>query len=139
MQYLRQMRQAVYGSRGTNPTKSLPEPIRCDLTNQNPIINAQVAAAVRQMALDTFVSESARIKERVKELKQMSRGANWLYQSQSNFQKACPQQLLSALQELQAGKEESSVFERLIENNASDKQLQDVEQLEGSWSTGRGA
>ena len=92
---------------------------------------AQPAAAVRQMALNTFVSESARIKERVKELKQMSRGANWLYQSQSNFQKACPQQLLSALQELQAGKEESSVFERLIENNASDKQLQDVEQLEG--------
>ena len=35
------------------------------------------------------------------------------------------------MQELQAGKEESSVFERLIENNASDKQLQDVEQLEG--------
>ena len=35
------------------------------------------------------------------------------------------------MQELQAGKEESSVFECLIENNASDKQLQDVEQLVG--------
>lgn len=92
---------------------------------------ARPAAAVRQMTLDAFASESTRIKERVKVLKQMPRGANWLYQSQNHFQKAYPSALLSALKELQTGKEESSVFDLLIENNASDQQLQDVEQLEG--------
>ncbi|MEH6472962.1 MAG: hypothetical protein V7752_17115 [Halopseudomonas sp.] len=83
------------------------------------------------MDLDTFVSESRRIKERVKELKQMSQGANWLFQSLSHFQKAYPSELVISLKELQAGKEESSVFELLIENNASDQQLQDIEQLDG--------
>lgn len=83
------------------------------------------------MDLDIFFSESQRIKERVKELKQMPQGANWLYQSLSHFQKAYPAELISALKELQAGKEDSTVFERLIENNASDQQLQDVEQLQG--------
>ena len=39
--------------------------------------------------------------------------------------------MLSALEELQTGKEGCPVFERLIENNTSDQQLQDVEQLEG--------
>ncbi|GGK55450.1 hypothetical protein [Amphritea balenae] len=85
----------------------------------------------RQMSLDDFVNLSGRIKERVKELKEMPRGANWLYQSLNNFQKASPPDLLSALKELQAEKEESSILESLIENNASDQQLEDVEQLEG--------
>ena len=83
------------------------------------------------MSLDDFVNLSGRIKERVKELKEMPRGANWLYQSLNNFQKASPADLLSALKELQAEKEESSILESLIENNASDQQLEDVEQLEG--------
>ncbi|MCW8887004.1 MAG: hypothetical protein OQK12_17395 [Motiliproteus sp.] len=83
------------------------------------------------MDLDTFVSESSRIKERVKEIKQMPQGANWLFQSLSHFQKAYPSELVIALKELQTEKEESSVFGLLIENNASDQQLQDIEQLDG--------
>jgi len=90
-----------------------------------------VQAATRQITLETYITESANIKQRVQQLKQMPKGANWLYQSLSQFQKACPPELLSALKELQAKKEESAVFESLIENDASDQQLQDIEQLEG--------
>ncbi len=93
--------------------------------------SSTVQSVTRDMDLDIFVSESRRIKERVKELKQMPQGANWLFQSLSHFQKAYPSELVIALKELQAGKEESTVFECLIENNASDQQLQDIEQLDG--------
>ncbi|MEH6625996.1 MAG: hypothetical protein V7739_06115 [Motiliproteus sp.] len=88
-------------------------------------------ALTRDMDLDTFINESTQIKQRVKELKQANQGANWLFQSLSQFQKAYPLELVNALQELQASKDNSSIFERLIENNASDQQLQDVEQLQG--------
>jgi hypothetical protein len=90
-----------------------------------------VQPVTRNMDLDTFISESTNIKQRVKALKQAPQGANWLFQSLSHFKKAYPAELISALKELQAGHEESSVFERLIEDNASDQQLQDVEQLTG--------
>ena len=90
-----------------------------------------IQSAIRNIELDTFISESESIKARVKELKQMSRGANWLFKSLSQFQKVYPTELFVALNELRMKKEESEIFEQLIESNASDQQLQDVEQLEG--------
>ncbi len=93
--------------------------------------SSTVRPVTQNMDLDTFVSESSQIKERIKELKQMPKGANWLFQSLSNFKKAYPSELIVALKNLQAGKEESSVFELLIENNANDQQLRDIEQLDG--------
>lgn len=92
---------------------------------------ASTPSSTVQIEIETYIGESARIKERIKQLKQMPNGANWLYQSISQFQKAYPQELISALKELQRKGEESDVFNTLIENNASDQQLQDLEQLVG--------
>ncbi|OMH39493.1 hypothetical protein [Motiliproteus sp. MSK22-1] len=90
-----------------------------------------IQSAIRHIELDTFISQSEGIKERVKELKQMSKGANWLFKSLSQFQKTYPAELFSALEELRLKKEESTVYEQLIESNATDQQLQNVEQLAG--------
>lgn len=121
-------------NRHMDPAALIPPKISRNRSGRSSAASTRSSTAqsvTRDMDLDTFVSESRRIKERVKELKQMSQGANWLFQSLSHFQKAYPSELVIALKELQAGKEESSVFELLIENNASDQQLQDIEQLDG--------
>lgn len=117
-----------------DPAKLIPPKVsrrRSGSTSSTRPRSSTVQSLTRNMDLDTFVSESCLIKGRVKELKQKPQGANWLFQSLSHFQKSYPPELVAALKELQAGKEESSVFELLIENNASDQQLQDIEQLDG--------
>jgi len=89
------------------------------------------AVTTRQISHGEFTRECERIKEQVKTLKQASRGGNWLFQSLSQFQKASPAELLTSLQQLQRDPQAEAVFERLIERDASDQQLQDVEQLQG--------
>ncbi len=86
---------------------------------------------VCQIDLATFTEQSARIKARVKELKLMHKGANWVFQSLSQLQKIYPAELITALHQLEQDKEDNGIFEQLIENNASDQQLQDVETLTG--------
>lgn len=88
-------------------------------------------ALVCQIDMATYTEQSAQIKARVKELKLMHKGANWVFQSLNQLQKTCPAELIEALHRLAQDKEDSDIFEQLIENNASDQQLQDVEALTG--------
>lgn len=70
-------------------------------------------------------------KARVEELKKQPKGASWLYQSLRNFKQACPAELLEALKSLHQQGENSPVLEQMIEANANDVQLADVENLQG--------
>ncbi len=92
---------------------------------------AVTEAASRQMGTEIFVAETARVKERVKELQLEHQGANWLYKSLNQFRKSYPAEVLTALEDLRQRGDESGVLEKMIETNASDKQLQDIEQLQG--------
>ncbi len=88
-------------------------------------------ALTREISSEDFLAQSLLAKQRVKELKQQPKGANWLYKSLANFRQAYPAELFSALSSLNAEGENSPVYEQLIEVDASDQQLQAVEQLEG--------
>jgi len=85
----------------------------------------------RQISVADYTRDSARIRAQVKALKQAEQGANWLFQSVSGFLKVCPEELLAALHALRQDPEAETVYAALFERNASDEQLQAVEQLQG--------
>ncbi len=89
------------------------------------------APTTRQIDAETFSAESGTIRERVKALQQAEQGANWLFRMSSQFHKQCPAELKSALDDLRQHGEEGATFASLIDSNASDGQLQDIEQLQG--------
>jgi hypothetical protein len=58
--------------------------------------------------LNGILVQNEEIKGRIKELKQLRFGANWLYKSQTNFNKAYPVELLKALQGLAENRGENT-------------------------------
>ncbi len=78
---------------------------------------------IRQRCTDT--------KDRIETLKKQTKGASWLYQSVRNFRQAYPAELLEALKSLHQQGENSPVIEQMIEADASDTQLADIESLQG--------
>ena len=78
---------------------------------------------IRQRCADT--------KARVEELKKQSKGASWLYQSLRNFKQACPTELFEALKSLHQEGENSPVLEKMIDADANDTQLANIENLQG--------
>lgn len=70
-------------------------------------------------------------KQHIEALKRQDKGASWLYQSVRNFRQSYPAELISSLQSLHQQGENSPVFEQLIEADASDQQLADIEALQG--------
>ncbi|MDX2506272.1 MAG: hypothetical protein QNL62_17580 [Gammaproteobacteria bacterium] len=71
------------------------------------------------------------VKKRVNELKKTSRGANWLYQVSTSFCNTYPLELLSALKELATNKDENTILDRLVKNQAHSSQIENVKQLQG--------
>ncbi len=85
----------------------------------------------RQIRLNKVLEQSDVIKQRIKELKQAPRGANWLYQMLNVFRKTYPIDLLAALRELATNKNDNAIIAAIIENEIDPSQLERVEQLQG--------
>ena len=98
--------------------------------DQKKALQEQGPIRKQQIRLNAILNQSDEIKSRIKELKQAPYGANWLYLSLTNFRMAYPSELLSALKELAANKEDNAILSALIENNDSSC-IEQVEQLQG--------
>jgi hypothetical protein len=85
----------------------------------------------QQMKLKTFLEQSESIKNRIKDLKQAPYGANWLYRSQTGFEKAYPSELLSILAELAKDKKDSAILDALIKDDDTSSPQEAIDQLEG--------
>jgi hypothetical protein len=104
-----------------------------DMTFNNSTNVLQDTARVREQKihLNKVLEHSDVIKGRVKKLKQIPKGANWLYQMLTMFRKTYPIDLLAALKELATNKNDNAIFAAIIENEADPSQLEQVEQLQG--------
>lgn len=98
--------------------------------DQNKALQEQEPIRKQQIRVNEILNQSDEIKNRIKELKQVPYGANWLYLSLTNFRMAYPSELLFALKALAANKEDNAILSTLIENNDSSC-IEQVEQLEG--------
>ena len=85
----------------------------------------------QRVQLNTVLERSDEIKGRIRELKEASHGANWLYRALTNFRKAYPAELLTALRELATKKDDNAIHTALLENSDDVFRLEQVEQLEG--------
>ena len=85
----------------------------------------------QQIQLNTVLKQSEKIKSRIRGLKQAPRGANWLYRALTNFRKACPEELLTALGELATNMDDNAILDTLLEDRADVSRLEQVERLEG--------
>ena len=85
----------------------------------------------QQMQLKNLLEQSEQIKQRVKELKQVPYGANWLYQSLIGFRQAYPTELLSILAELASNKNRNTIIDARTEGDNTASPLEENEQLEG--------
>ncbi len=85
----------------------------------------------QRIRLNAVLERSDEIKGRIRELKESPHGANWLYRALSNFRKAYPAELLTALRELATKKDDSAILNALLENSDDVFRLGQVERLEG--------
>lgn len=99
--------------------------------DQRKALQGRARVRQQQIQLNTVLKQSEKIKSRIRELKQAPCGANWLYRALTNFRKACPEELLTALGELATNKDDNAILDTLLENSADASRLEQVEQLEG--------
>ena len=85
----------------------------------------------QRIRLNTILQQSGTIKGRVKELKRGRYGANWLYQSLTNFRRTYPAELLAALNKLAVNQEDASILDALVEDETGQSRLEQVQQLQG--------
>lgn len=92
-------------------------------------IQAQVRTSKQLIRLNKVLIQADAIKDRVKDLKQAPRGANFLYESLADLRKSSPISLMTALKELATNKEDNIVLTCLAD--ADQDQREQVEQLQG--------
>jgi hypothetical protein len=85
----------------------------------------------QRVRLNTILQQSDAIKGRVNELKRRRHGANWLYQSLTNFRRTYPAELLAALSKLAVNQEDASILDALVENETGQSPLEQIQQLQG--------
>jgi hypothetical protein len=89
----------------------------------------------QKIRLNALLEQNENLKDRVRELKIVPYGANWLYRSLSGFEKAYPAELLVVLRELANNVEDDAAldaaFYALIERDTTEFQREQLEQLEG--------
>lgn len=98
---------------------------------QKKTLRNQARDREQRIRLNTLLQQSDTIKNRVRELKKVPYGASWLYRSLTNFRKTYPTDLLAALRELATRKDGNAILSVLVENNADQARLDQVEQLQG--------
>lgn len=94
-------------------------------------IQAQTRISGQKIRLNTVLEQVDVIKERIKELKQAPKGANWLYRVLTSFCKTYPADLLAALKELATNKEDNTILAALVADEGDSSQLEQVGQLQG--------
>lgn len=97
---------------------------------QKKILQDNIKIRKQKIQLNKIL-EQDNIKERVNELKQAPKGANWLYHVLNSFCDTYPIELLSALKKLAINKDDNIILSELIENECDQSQLDDIEQLQG--------
>jgi hypothetical protein len=98
---------------------------------QKNTLQEQARIRDQKIRLNTVLEQADVIKERINDLKQAPKGANWLYRVFTSFYKTYPANLLAALKELVTNKDENTILAALAENEADPSQLEHVEQLQG--------
>ncbi len=98
---------------------------------QKKTLQEQARIRGQKIRLNTALEQTDVIKERIKELKLVPYGANWLYRVFTSFCKTYPADLLAALKELATNKDDNAILAALAENEADPFQLEQVEQLQG--------
>lgn len=95
---------------------------------QKKMLQEQARIREQKIRLNTVLEQSDVIKERIKELKQAPKGANWLYQVLTSFRDIYPTDLLTALKELATNKDDNAI---LTDNETTPSQLEHIKQLQG--------
>ena len=98
---------------------------------QKKTLQEQARIREQKIRLNTVLEQVDVIKERIRELKQAPKGANWLYRVLTSFHKTYPADLLAALKELATNKDDNTILAALAEDEADLSQLECVEQLQG--------
>jgi len=103
--------------------------IDASYTEQEKIFSKRAILREQQLKLNTFLGQNKDIGNRIRELKQAPYGANWLYRSLINFQKAYPAELLAILKKLTH--DHKATLDALDEGDIAPSQWEDIEQLQG--------
>lgn len=98
---------------------------------QKKTLRDKACVRAQRIRLNTLLQQSDAIKGRVKELKRGRYGANWLYQSLTNFRKTYPAELLAALSKFAVDKEDDGIVNALVEDKIGHSRLEQVKQLHG--------
>ena len=98
---------------------------------QKKTLREKARVTEQRIRLNTILQQSDAIKCRVKDLKRGRHGANWLYQSLSNFRRTYPAELLAALSKLAVNQEDASILDALVENETGQSRLEQIQQLQG--------
>ncbi len=98
---------------------------------QKKTLQEQACIREQKIQLNTILEQASVIKERIKELKQVPKGANWLYQVLSSFCKTYPADLIDVLKELATNRDVNAIFAAFAENEADPSQREHVDKLQG--------
>lgn len=98
---------------------------------QKKTLQEQAHIGEQKIRLNTVLEQVDVIKERIKELKRVPKGGNWLYRVLTSYRKTYPADLLAALKELATNKDDNAILAALAENEADSSQLEQAEQLQG--------
>jgi hypothetical protein len=101
------------------------------INSQEQVLQREATVREQQIRLNKVLEQSDVIKGRVKELKHTLKGANWLHQALTSFQKSHPSDLLAALKALATDKESNIILNALAEDAVDPFRLEQVEQLQG--------
>ncbi len=96
---------------------------------QKKILQDESTTRKQKIQLNTILEQNS-IRERVNELKQASKGANWLYYVLTSFRDTYPIELLTVLNRL-ASKTDNTTLSELIENECDRSQREEIEKLQG--------
>ena len=97
---------------------------------QKKILQDENITRKQKIQLNKILEQNS-TRERVNELKQASKGANWLYYVLTSFRDTYPIELLTALNELATKTDKTTTLSELIENECDRSQQEEIEQLQG--------
>ncbi len=97
---------------------------------QKKILHDENTIRKQKIQLNEILEQNS-LRERVNELKQASKGANWLYYVLTSFRDTYPIELLTALNELATKTDNTTTLSELIENECDRSQRDEIETLQG--------
>ena len=98
---------------------------------QKKTLRDQARIRKQMIRLNPVLEQVDVIKERIKNLKQESKGAIWLYLVLTSFRRTYPADLLAALKELATSKDDNAILAALAENETDTSELERVRKFQG--------